>query len=96
MNLNSFDEALRVKDVSIVDEARTNDFEDEGTSLNTNEKSDDLVPSSDVITIKKDVAVLTLKRTKSSVILPYIASTEKETVLNKSFASSKGMEVPSI
>ena len=40
MNLNSFDEALRVKDVSIVDEARTNDFEDEGTSLNTNEKSD--------------------------------------------------------
>ena len=85
MNLNSFDEALRVKDVSIVDEAITNDFEDEGTSLNTNEKSDDLVPSSDVITIKKDVAVLTLKRTKSSVILPYIA-----------FASSKGMEVPYI
>ena len=96
MNLNSFDEALRVKDVSIVDEAITNDFEGEGTSLNTNEKSDDLVPSSDVITIKKDVAVLTLKRTKSSVILPYIASTEKETVLSKSFASSKGMEVPYI
>ena len=70
-----------MKDVSIVDEAITNDFEDEGTSLNTNEKSDDLVPSSDVITIKKDVAVLTLKRTKSSVILPYIASTEKETVV---------------
>ena len=96
MTLRSFDDATSAKDFTLIDDAIVNDFEDEGTSLDVQERPDETVAESDVTTIKEDLAVLRLQKINSSGLPIYKASNEKGTVAKKSFTSSKKSKTPFI